>query len=159
MYDVIIIGSGPAGYTAAIYTGRALLSTLVVTGSTPGGWAALTSEVENYPGFPEGILGPELMERMQKQAERFGAKLVMDEVIEVDFSTHPFKIGTYSDDYEARAVIVATGVSPRKLGFPARIVWPGGASRAAPPATAFSLRTRSWPWWAAATRRWRRRSI
>jgi thioredoxin reductase (NADPH) len=118
LYDVVIIGSGPAGYAAGIYTGRARLSTLLITGNTPGGWAALTAEIENYPGFPEGIMGAELMENMQKQAERFGVKMVMDEVTGVDFSTHPFKVGTYSDDYEAKTVIVSTGVSPRKIGVP-----------------------------------------
>mgnify|MGYP001138437973 CR=1 FL=1 len=118
MYDVIIIGSGPAGYAAGIYAGRACLSTLLITGSTPGGWAALTSEIENYPGFPEGIQGAELMERMRKQAERFGVKMVMDEVTEVNFSSRPFRVGTYSDDYETKTVIIASGVSPRKLGVP-----------------------------------------
>ena len=132
MYDVIIIGSGPTGYAAAIYTGRSLLSTLLITGSRPGGWAALTAEIENYPGFPEGILGPELMERMRQQAERFGTEIVMDEVTAVDFSTHPFKITTYSDDYECKAVVVATGVSQRMLGVPGEIEFAGkGVSRCA----------------------------
>ena len=132
MYDIIIIGSGPAGYSAAIYSGRSLLSTLLITGSQPGGWAALTNEIENYPGFPEGISGPDLMERMQKQAERFGVQVVMDEVTKVDFSVYPPKVETYSDEHEAKAVIVATGVSQRMLRVPGEIELAGrGVSRCA----------------------------
>lgn len=118
MYDVIIIGSGPAGYSAAIYAGRSMLSTLLLTGSAPGGWAALTNDIENYPGFPEGISGPELMERMQQQAQRFGAEIVMDEVTRVDLSASPFAVETYSDEYQAKTVVIATGVSQRLLGVP-----------------------------------------
>jgi len=132
MYDLIVIGSGPAGYAAAIYAGRSLLSTLLITGSLPGGQAALTAEIENYPGFPEGILGPELMERMQKQAERFGTEIVMDEATKVDFSSHPFAVSTYSGDYQAKAVVVTTGVSQRMLKVPGEIELAGkGVSRCA----------------------------
>lgn len=118
-YDVVIIGSGPAGYTAAVYTSRARLSTLVISGTLPGGQLMTTSEVENYPGFPTGIFGPELMMNMRQQAERFGGKVVDDEVIKVNFKKRPFAITTHSETYNAEAVIVCTGASPRKLGIPA----------------------------------------
>ncbi|MBI5876801.1 MAG: thioredoxin-disulfide reductase [Chloroflexi bacterium] len=118
MEELIIIGSGPAGLTAAIYAGRAFLNPLVITGNELGGQIATTTDVDNFPAFPDGVTGPELYERMQKQAERFGARTVFDEVTAVDFKTHPFKIKTVNDEYEAKAVIVATGASPRKLGVP-----------------------------------------
>lgn len=118
-YDVVIIGSGPAGYTAGVYTSRARLSTLIISGTLPGGQLMTTSEVENYPGFPTGIFGPELMMNMRQQAERFGGKVVDDEVIKVDFKKRPFAITTHSETYSAEAVIVCTGASPRKLGIPA----------------------------------------
>jgi thioredoxin reductase (NADPH) len=116
---VVILGSGPAGLTAALYIARAQLEPLVISGSQLGGQVSITYEVENYPGFPEGSTGPELVERMQKQAERFGARLAVDEVIEVDF-THgsPFHVKTYSETYAAEAVVIATGASPRRLGVP-----------------------------------------
>ena len=115
-FDVIIIGAGPAGYTAAIYTSRAKRDTLVISGTLPGGQLVLTTEVENYPGFAEGIMGPELMTTMRKQTERMGATIIDDEVVNVDFRRKPFKILTNSEEYEADAVIIATGASPRKLG-------------------------------------------
>ncbi len=118
-YDVIVIGSGPAGYTAGIYTSRARLRTLIISGTLPGGQLMTTSEVENYPGFPNGIFGPELMMNMRQQAERFGTTVVDDEVVKVDFKNRPFKINTHSETYSAEAVIVCTGASPRKLGIPA----------------------------------------
>jgi thioredoxin reductase (NADPH) len=118
-YDVVIIGSGPAGYTAAVYTSRAKLTTLIISGTLPGGQLMTTSEVENYPGFPNGIFGPELMMNMRQQSERFGANIVDDEVIKVDFKKRPFKIATHSETYTTEAVIVCTGASPRKLGIPA----------------------------------------
>ncbi|HXV46715.1 MAG TPA: thioredoxin-disulfide reductase [Nitrososphaera sp.] len=117
-YDVLIIGSGPAGYTAGVYTSRAKLSTLIISGTLPGGQLMTTSEVENYPGFPSGIFGPELMMNMRQQAERFGGIVVDDEVIKVDFKKRPFKITTHSETYTAEAVIACTGASPRKLGIP-----------------------------------------
>jgi thioredoxin reductase (NADPH) len=117
LYDVIIVGSGPAGYTAGIYTSRARLKTLLVTGTLPGGQLMTTSEVENYPGFPNGIFGPELMMNMRQQAERFGTIAVDDEVIQVDFKQRPFKITTSSEVFESKAVIICTGASPRKLGI------------------------------------------
>ncbi|MGA7900906.1 MAG: thioredoxin-disulfide reductase [Nitrososphaeraceae archaeon] len=119
IYDVIIIGSGPAGYTAAIYTSRAKLSTLVISGSLPGGQLMTTSEVENYPGFPNGIFGPELMMNMRQQAERFGAIFLDDEVTKVNFKNNPFKIGTNSQWLRGEAILACTGASPRKLGIEA----------------------------------------
>jgi thioredoxin reductase (NADPH) len=116
-HDVIIIGSGPAGYTAGVYTSRARLSTLIISGTLPGGQLMTTSEVENYPGFPTGIFGPELMMNMRQQAERFGAAIVDDEVVQVDFKKRPFTITTHAETYTADAVIVATGASPRKIGI------------------------------------------
>lgn len=118
-YEVVIIGSGPAGYTAGIYTSRAKLNTLLISGSLPGGQLMTTSEVENYPGFPNGIFGPELMMNMRQQAERFGAKLLDDEVVEVDFKRRPFGIRTPGQEFRSESVIICTGASPRKLGLKA----------------------------------------
>lgn len=117
LYDVIIIGSGPAGYTAGTYTSRAKLKTLIITGSLPGGQLMTTSEVENYPGFPNGIFGPELMMNMRQQAERFGANIVDDEVIEVNFDVKPFIVMTHAMKYVSRSILICTGASPRKLGI------------------------------------------
>lgn len=116
-FEVIIIGSGPAGYTAGVYTSRAKLRTLIISGTLPGGQLMTTSEVENYPGFPNGIFGPELMMNMREQAERFGTVIVDDEVIRVDFSKRPFIVTTHSETYEAESVLICTGASPRKLGI------------------------------------------
>ncbi|MDZ4770427.1 MAG: thioredoxin-disulfide reductase [Chloroflexota bacterium] len=116
---VAIIGSGPAGLTAAIYTARAQLSTVVITGNQVGGQIATTHDVDNFPGFPEGVTGPDLTERMRAQAERFGAEFDYDLVTEVDFTTgSPFRVKTYGSEYLADAVIVTIGASPRKLGVP-----------------------------------------
>jgi len=116
-YDVIIVGSGPAGFTAGVYTSRAKLKTLIISGSLPGGQLMTTSEVENYPGFPNGIFGPELMMNMRQQAERFATTIIDDEVLKVDFKKRPFIISTHSETYEGRAVLLCTGASPRKLGI------------------------------------------
>jgi len=118
MENVIIIGSGCAGLTAAIYTARANLNPLVITGNEFGGQIATTTEVENYPGFPTGLQGPELTEGMKQQAERFGARLEYDEVIEVELSRKPIVVKTNSATYETKALIVASGASPRKLNIP-----------------------------------------
>ena len=107
-YDVIIIGSGPAGFTAGIYTSRAKLKTLIISGSLPGGQLMTTSEVENYPGFPNGIFGPELMMNMRQQAERFATTIIDDEVLKVDFKKRPFLISTHSETYEGRAILLCT---------------------------------------------------
>ena len=118
LYDVIIIGSGPAGYTAGIYASRAKLKTLIISGSLPGGQLMTTSEVENYPGFPNGIFGPELMMNMRQQAERFGTTIVDDEVVKVDFKQRPFTVRSHSELYRAESVLICTGATPRKLGIP-----------------------------------------
>jgi thioredoxin reductase (NADPH) len=117
--DVIIIGSGPAGYTAALYAARARLNPLVFEGSvTSGGALMKTTDVENFPGFPDGVLGPDLMDSLRKQAERFGAELVTDDITEVDLSASPKVVKAGSDVFLARSVIVATGSSYRELGIP-----------------------------------------
>jgi thioredoxin reductase (NADPH) len=118
MEKLVIIGSGPSAYTAAIYSGRALLEPLLVAGNLIGGQATMTAEIENYPGFPQGISGSELMQLMLEQAERFGARVQIDEVTAVDLQRHPFVITTTSGDIEALSVIIATGTTPRKLGVP-----------------------------------------
>jgi thioredoxin reductase (NADPH) len=118
MEKVIIIGSGPAGFTTAIYAARAQLEPLLIAGSALGGQVAISSEVGNYPGFPEDIPGAELAQLMQKQAERFGTRIEMDIVTAVDLSGRPFKVETYGGEYEAQALVVASGASPRKLGVP-----------------------------------------
>jgi len=116
---VVIIGSGPAGLTAALYSARAQLDTVVIAGDKIGGQISTTSDVDNFPGFPEGIQGPELSERMQQQAERFGAKFVYDLVTSVDFSKgSPFTVKTYDETYVADAVIVTIGANPRELKVP-----------------------------------------
>jgi len=118
VYGVIIIGSGPAGYTAAIYAARSNLSVLMLQGYEAGGQLMLTSEVENYPGFADGIMGPDMMEQFEKQARRFGAELIPEDVIAVDFSQRPFTIKTDTATYQAQAVIIATGASAKWLGLP-----------------------------------------
>lgn len=114
---VIICGSGPAGLTAAIYTGRGLLQPLVIGGRMPGGQLTLTSEVENYPGFREGIEGPELMRQMREQAERFGAEILMKEATGVELSRRPLVVDAEGETFEAHALIIATGASARMLGL------------------------------------------
>jgi len=118
MVDVVVIGSGPAGLSAALYAGRANLSTKVIAGPQIGGQVALTWEIDNYLGFPETMSGADLTERMVKHAEKFGAELVMDEVTQVDFSQRPFKVATYGGEVEARAVVVSAGASARRLNVP-----------------------------------------
>ena len=116
-YDVIIIGAGPAGYTAGIYCSRARHDTLLISGLLPGGQLMNTTDVENYPGFEEGIMGPDLMLTMRKQAERMSTTILDDVVVNVDFRAKPFKVLTGSEEYEAKAVIVCTGATPRKIGI------------------------------------------
>jgi len=118
VYKVIILGSGCAGSTAAVYAARADLEPLVFEGHEPGGQLSITTDVENYPGFPEGIQGPELVARMKTQAERFGAVYKMEGVKEADLSQRPFAIGTDAGTYEAETLIIATGASARLLGLP-----------------------------------------
>ena len=116
-YGVIIIGAGPAGYTAGIYSARARHDTLIISGILPGGQLVNTTDVENYPGFENGIMGPDLMMIWRKQTERMGATIVDDEVVKVDFKNKPFKVSTASTEYQADAVIIGTGANPRKLGL------------------------------------------
>lgn len=116
--NVIIIGSGPAGYTAALYASRADLEPLMFEGSQSGGQLMITTDVENYPGFPDGILGPELMDKFRKQAERFGTRLITTDVTEVDFSANPLVVRAGADEYHTRSVIVSTGATAKWLGIP-----------------------------------------
>jgi thioredoxin reductase (NADPH) len=115
--EVIIIGGGPAGYTAALYSARANLSPLVIEGFTWGGQLMITSDVENYPGYADGVLGPEMMQDFRRQAERFGAEFITDDATRVDFSSRPFRVWVGADEYQARTVIVATGATARQLGL------------------------------------------
>jgi thioredoxin reductase (NADPH) len=118
VHDQIILGSGPAGYTAAIYTARSNCCPLLISGPEPGGQLTGTTLVENFPGFPDGIDGPELMEAMRLQAEKFGTVFVSGEVTRVDFSAHPYKVWVGEDLYRGRSLIICTGASPRMLGLP-----------------------------------------
>ena len=118
MENVIIIGSGPAGLTAAVYTARGNLEPLPITGNELGGQIATTTDVENFPGFPEGVTGPELYDLLWRQAERFGTRQEIDEVIDVNMRRRPFVVKTHGGEFQARALILATGASPRKLGIP-----------------------------------------
>lgn len=138
--NVIIIGSGPAGFTAALYLSRANLSPLVFAGVKWGGQLMLTTDVENYPGFVEGIQGPDLMQKFRKQAERFGAEIVNDDVVSVDISSKPFKVTAGGKDYFAKAVLVATGAETKWLGLPneQRLIGRGVSSCA--PCDAFFFR-------------------
>src|SRR6476469_10568366 len=120
--NLVIIGSGPAGYTAAIYAGRANLKPIVFEGyqmgGIPGGQLMTTTEVENFPGFPEGITGPELMDRVKAQAERWGAELVTEDVIWVDLSQRPFIVRSEEREVRTRSIVIATGATAKRLGLP-----------------------------------------
>ena len=117
VHELIIIGGGPAGYTAALYAARADLAPLVIEGFAWGGQLMITSDVENYPGYPDGVMGPEMMADFRRQAERFGAEFVTDDVTRVDFSEQPLRVWVEDDEYAARAVVIATGASARWLGI------------------------------------------
>ena len=123
--ELIVIGGGPAGYTAALYAARGNLNPLVIEGFAFGGQLMITSDVENYPGFRDGIMGPELMATMRAQAERFGAEMLSDDVTRVDFSERPFRVYVGDDEYRARAVIVATGATARQLGLETEVALQG----------------------------------
>ena len=116
-FDVIIIGAGPSGYTAGIYCSRAGYDTLILSGLLPGGQLVNTTEVENYPGFENGIMGPDLMIDMRKQSQRMGTTIIDDVAVNVDFRRVPYKVLTGSEEYESRAVIIATGANPKKMGI------------------------------------------
>ncbi len=123
--DLIIIGSGPAGHTAALYASRANLDPLMFEGSVSGGQLMITTDVENYPGFPDGILGPELKEKFRKQAERFGTRMRAVDVTSVDFSSRPFRVSASGDEFEAKSVIVSTGATAKWLGVPGEVTLTG----------------------------------
>src|SRR5437870_5892734 len=115
--ELIVIGGGPAGYTAALYAARANLDPLVIEGFAWGGQLMITSDVENYPGYADGILGPQMMQDFRRQAERFGAEFVTDDVTKVDFSERPFRVSVGDDEFRSQTVIVATGANARQLGL------------------------------------------
>lgn len=130
--EVIIIGGGPAGYTAAIYAARANLNPLVLAGYQAGGQLMTTTDVENFPGFPKGIMGPELMDNMKAQADRFGAEILYKDVTKVDLSSQPFKVWYEETEVHAKTVIISTGAAPRKLGIPSETaLWAKGVSSCA----------------------------
>ena len=115
--EIIVIGGGPAAYTAALYSARANLNPLVIEGFAWGGQLMITSDVENYPGYPDGVLGPEMMQDLRRQAERFGTEFLTDDVTKVDLSERPFRVWVGEDEYRAEAVVVATGANARQLGL------------------------------------------
>jgi len=132
IFDVVIIGAGPSGYTAAIYIGRAQLKTLVIQGWQPGGQLTTTTVIENFPGFRDGIDGKKLMEEMKAQAERFGAQFVMADILKADFSKRPFTITAGDKEYVGKSVIIATGSKSRTLGIPSeKKLWAKGVSTCA----------------------------
>ena len=133
IFDVLIIGSGPAGYTAGIYTSRANLNVALLEGMQPGGQLTITTDIENFPGFPNGITGNEIMSLMKQQAERFGTKILPEEAIKVNFSNPPFTLTTnYNKEYKSRAIIIATGATARTLGIPSETTyWGAGISACA----------------------------
>jgi thioredoxin reductase (NADPH) len=125
VHNVLIIGSGPAGYTAALYAARADLNPVVLAGSQPGGQLTITTDVENYPGFPEGIMGPEMMELFKKQAERFGTEVIHEHVDRVDFSQRPLRAWVGEKEYQANTIIVSTGASAKWLGLESEVTFGG----------------------------------
>ena len=125
VHELIIIGGGPAGYTAALYAARANLDPLVIEGFRWGGQLMITSDVENYPGYPEGVMGPDMMTDFRRQAERFGTEFVTDDVTRVDFSERPFRVWVEDVEYRAKSVVIATGASARWLGLPGEQTYQG----------------------------------
>jgi thioredoxin reductase (NADPH) len=125
MENTVIIGAGPTGYTAAIYTSRALLQPKLFAGATPGGQITLTNDLENYPGFPEGIGGFDIYQKLDGQARKFGTEVINEAVTEVDLKKHPFTVKTESETYQTKSIIIATGASPRKLNVPGEVEFTG----------------------------------
>lgn len=125
IHNVIIIGSGPSGYTAALYNARANLEPLMFAGLQPGGQLMITTDVENYPGFPDGIMGPEMMDLFRKQVERFGTKIIDDVVTKVDFSSKPYKVWASDQEYLAHTIIISTGATAKWLGLPGEVHFGG----------------------------------
>jgi thioredoxin reductase (NADPH) len=123
--NVIVIGGGPAGYTAALYAARALLEPLVIEGVSWGGQLMITSDVENFPGYPEGVLGPQMMSDLRTQAERFGSEFVTDDVVSVDLSERPFRVTTGDAEYLAKTLVIATGASARQIGLASELALQG----------------------------------
>ncbi len=125
VHNVIIIGSGPAGYTAALYTARADLKPIMFAGLEPGGQLMITTDVENYPGFPDGIMGPEMMDLFRRQVERFGVEIRQEHVTKVDFTKRPFKVYVDDEVYEANSIIISTGASAKWLGLESEVTYGG----------------------------------
>jgi thioredoxin reductase (NADPH) len=142
IHNVIIVGSGPAGYTAALYAARANLEPLLFAGIQPGGQLMITTDVENYPGFPDGILGPEIMELFQKQAERFGTMIEAKTVTRVDLGERPFKVYVDDEEYLSRSLIVSTGASAKWLGLPSEVTFGGFGVSACATCDGFFFRNR-----------------
>lgn len=153
---LLILGSGPAGYTAAIYAARANLKPVLITGIQMGGQLTTTTEVDNWPGDPEGLLGPDLMERMRRHAERFDTEIVFDHIHTADLSSRPFRLTGDSGVYTCDALIIATGASARYLGLPSEEAFKGRGYRRARPATDSSIATSPWQSSGAGIRRWRK---
>jgi thioredoxin reductase (NADPH) len=139
-HKIIIVGSGPAGLTAALYAARANLSPIVFEGIQPGGQLTITTEVENFPAFPKGILGPDLMELFRQQAHKFGAVSIYSDIVKVDFSARPFRLWTDREEFNADAVIVATGASAKWLGIPSEVEFMGYGVSACATCDAFFFR-------------------
>ncbi len=139
---LLILGSGPAGYTAAVYAARANLQPVLITGLQMGGQLTTTTEVDNWPGDVEGLMGPDLMERMRKHAERFGTEIIFDHIHTAQLQNRPFRLSGDAGEYSCDALIIATGASAQYLGLPSEQAFMGKACPAAPPATAFSTASR-----------------
>ena len=149
VYDMLVVGGGPGGYTAALYAARSGLDTVVLEKLSAGGQMALTEQIDNYPGFENGIDGFSLAENMQKQAERFGARSEYAEVLRMDLTAVPKLVETSEGIFRGKTVVLATGADPRTLGPERRSCW-AGAWPTVPPAMGCFTRTKRWSWWAAA---------
>ena len=150
VYDMLVVGGGPGGYTAALYAARAGLDTVVLEKLSAGGQMALTEQIDNYPGFENGIDGFSLAEKMQKQAERFGVRSEYAEVLRMDLTAVPKLVETSEGIFRGKTVVLATGADPRTLALPERRSCWAGAWPTAPPAMGCFTRAKRWSWWAAA---------